>query len=655
MRIVCVAILFAFWPSAWAQPTKPRANPAPVQALKWSSLEKEGFPGLFLWTDTCNVYAIRDGDAAILIDLGDGSVIEALPQIGVKRIEWVLFTHHHREQCQGYPRLRGIQAKIAVPEAERALFERPASFRKMKPRLNDPFTVHSASYVRPPVQAIPVDRAFSRMDTFRWNQYEFWCVDTRGNSPGSMSYLVKVKGLWFAFSGDVMLDGARMHNYFDTEWDYSFASGIYALHNSAALLQSFDPFLLLPSHGPVIPKPNPQLQQYQKKLRRLESMVVRGYDEGRFANADQDRVSKPTAVPFLWQVTPHLYKFKGPNFHVNFAMILSDNGRALLVDCGLFDEKFLDQSILLMKERLGLKQIDAVLISHMHGDHFLDAPHLREKWGAQIWALDRMADQIQRPERYDYAAPIQSYGRAFGAVHVDRVLKSGETFEWEGYKLTADWMPGQTEFAMGLHGIIDGKKVVFTGDNIFGDPRDSKESGHEAIVARNSGILEEGYIYGAEFLRRINPDILVGGHSFVMGRPKGLIRRYRHWAYEIRNTFRSLSTGQDYRYWFDPYWVRAEPYRSIVKRGEAAEVLVQVRNFRRHPQRHRIEIRPPPGLAALPEVLEGTLAAETRQKFPVHIRAKDDAAPGVQIVAFDITLDGHRYGEWFDFIVQVEP
>ncbi|HND55608.1 MAG TPA: hypothetical protein PLV92_24505, partial [Pirellulaceae bacterium] len=34
----------------------------------------ESFPNLYSWTDTCNVYLLRDGDAAILIDLGDGSI-----------------------------------------------------------------------------------------------------------------------------------------------------------------------------------------------------------------------------------------------------------------------------------------------------------------------------------------------------------------------------------------------------------------------------------------------------------------------------------------------------------------------------------------------------------------------------------------------------
>jgi hypothetical protein len=29
--------------------------------------------------------------------------------------------------------------------------------------------------------------------------------------------------------------------------------------------------------------------------------------------------------------------------------------------------------------------------------------------------------------------------------------------------------------------------------------------------------------------------------------------------------------------------------------------------------------------------------------------------PGVYIVAFDVTLDGNRYGQWFDMILSVEP
>ena len=207
---------------------------------------------MFVWKDICNVYVLRDGDAAMLIDIGDGSVLDHLGEIGVRRLEWVLLTHHHREQCQGHPKLRAWQPQVAAPAKERALFERPADFRKLKPSLGDAFTVHGASYVRPPVEPLAIQRAFKTMDTFTWHGREFWCLETAGNSPGSMSYLLKTDRGWLAFSGDVMLAGGRMHNWFDTEWDYGFAKGLYTLIESVSLLESFEPALLLPSHGPVI-------------------------------------------------------------------------------------------------------------------------------------------------------------------------------------------------------------------------------------------------------------------------------------------------------------------------------------------------------------------------------------------------------------------
>lgn len=607
---------------------------------------------VFAWRDTCNVYIVRDGDAAILIDLGDGSVLERLPEIGVHQIDWILFTHHHREQCQGFARLKPGSTKIAAPEEERPLFERPQDFRKMKVSLGDAFTVYGSSFVRPPIQPIRLDRSFRGMDKFRWRGREFWCADTRGNSPGGMSYLLKENGKWLAFSGDVMLDGAKMHTWFDSEWDYGFAAGIYALHNSAALLEGFAPAWLLPSHGPPVRAPQKMLRQYQGKLRSLAKLLVRGYDFDRFAGADQDRTSKPSVVPWVWEVSPHLYKFKGPNYWPNLALILADNGHALAVDCGLFDESFLDEALALMKERMGLKQIDAVVITHMHGDHMLEAPHLREKWGAQIWALDRMGPVCEHPERFDYSAPVQAYDKGLTGVRCDRLFSPGESFAWQEFQFTIDWMPGQTEFALCLHGDIDGRKVAFTGDNIFGDPADPRQTGHEAMVAHNSAILEEGYIYGAELLKRLKPDLLMGGHSWVMDRPAKFIERYRRWAYSMRDAFQELSPDREYRYRFDPFWVRAEPYRTSIAPGQSTQLLVHVRNFRKAAQQHRIEIHVPAGLTVDPPVLEGSVDPETRGEFSVRVQAAASASPGVKVIAFDVTADGQRYGEWFDCIVE---
>jgi glyoxylase-like metal-dependent hydrolase (beta-lactamase superfamily II) len=94
-------------------------------------------PDVFVWTDTCNAYLLREGNAALLINLGDGSVLDHLGEIGVRRVEWLLLTGHQRELLQGVDRLDREVTKVAAPVEERALLETPAEFRKWDPRLDD--------------------------------------------------------------------------------------------------------------------------------------------------------------------------------------------------------------------------------------------------------------------------------------------------------------------------------------------------------------------------------------------------------------------------------------------------------------------------------------------------------------------------------------
>src|SRR5947209_6872354 len=72
--------------------------------------------------DTCAVYVLTCGSRALLVDFGAGDVLPLLGEIGVEQVEWVLHTHHHRDQCQG-DRLLPEGVSIAVPAREADLFE----------------------------------------------------------------------------------------------------------------------------------------------------------------------------------------------------------------------------------------------------------------------------------------------------------------------------------------------------------------------------------------------------------------------------------------------------------------------------------------------------------------------------------------------------
>ena len=205
----CFVIIFFLIEVSTIHSRLPKSDSDIINGAQDKLIPVNSVPNLYRWTDVCNVYVLRHEDKALLIDLGDGSVLEKLPELGIKQIEWVLFTHHHREQSQGYLLLSKWNPRIAAPSGESSFFEYPASFIKMKPSLSDPYTVHGSSYLRPPVHPIAVNRKFSNLDRFTWYGYDLWCIETPGNSPGAMSYFFKRNEKWYAFSEDVILDGQK--------------------------------------------------------------------------------------------------------------------------------------------------------------------------------------------------------------------------------------------------------------------------------------------------------------------------------------------------------------------------------------------------------------------------------------------------------------
>ena len=227
-----------------------------------------------------------------------------------------------------------------------------------------------------------------------------------------------------------------------------------------------------------------------------------------------------------------------------------------------------------MKEHFGLKGIDALWISHMHGDHFLHARILKEKYGAKTWTLDRIADKCENPRRYDYAALVSAYGDGFDGVPIDKPFKNGESVEWEGYKIQVDWMPGQTEFGCCLWLEIDGKKIAFTGDNLFADSSNPEQNGHEAVVARNSSI--RAICWGA--IARSCPRHRDGSPFLRHARANRLLHRYHEWSkkssatkiYCPSPTTSTSTTPTEYR--------PTLPGRLFGKRDPVRQITV--RNFR---------------------------------------------------------------------------
>src|SRR5262245_29706725 len=75
-------------------------------------------PGLEIIRGGVNTVLFWRNKKALLIDSGD---LTAVPRGGTA--DWLLFTHHHPDQCSGAPAFAAAGAKVVVPAAERRFFE----------------------------------------------------------------------------------------------------------------------------------------------------------------------------------------------------------------------------------------------------------------------------------------------------------------------------------------------------------------------------------------------------------------------------------------------------------------------------------------------------------------------------------------------------
>jgi len=167
---------------------------------------------LYAFEDTCKVYIIREGSHCALIDFGSGKVLDHLPMLGISKVDYVLHTHHHRDQCQGdYKAVeRGIP--IAVPAHEKHLFADAENFWRNR-------RVFHLYYVRNDfntiTENIPVTIALADYSTLRWNKTSFFILPTPGHTLGAITLVAAIDGKKVAFSGDLMHSPGKIQNLYD--------------------------------------------------------------------------------------------------------------------------------------------------------------------------------------------------------------------------------------------------------------------------------------------------------------------------------------------------------------------------------------------------------------------------------------------------------
>ncbi|MET4324154.1 MBL fold metallo-hydrolase [Bradyrhizobium sp. RT5a] len=608
--------------------------------------------------DTCNVYVLKSGADCLLIDTGSGVVLEHLAAIGIERVDWVLHTHHHRDQCWGTPIVQKTGAKIAVPEYERHLFDNVEAHwqaRGIFDNYNDSNTFFSLG------ANLPVDAVLKDYGTFVWKEYEFRILPAKGHTYGMVCLIAAVDGKKVAFTGDLMTSGGKLYQLHAMEYSYGDLLGIEFTMQSILALKKEDVETAYPSHGVPISEVKSDIGKLEARLERLAG-IGRLFTSGRCGFKDGETLRESR----LQQITEHLL-WAGPTTCSNFYIVLSGNGQAMLIDYGLASFghlhcsndhdgiqalRFVEHHIDQLRDDFGVRDIELVVPTHIHDDHVCGIPFLQLRFGTQCWALDCVAEVIANP-----AAWASTPCCFHKPIKVQRILRDGEAFHWRGFGFEVYYAPGQTEYHSIILGHIDGKRIVFGGDNLFlFNPEAggiNREILTQSTVMRNSFQLDM-HRRCANVMRATRPDLICPGHGDLITMDQSRIAEYAEYIERKEVAFRDI-VGEPANHFIDLFWARMLPYLSETSPNSQVRYTVRIRNNLERTAVYSARLLPAFGWTSRAEAESVTLEPGEQDELVLTAIAPPRFEPRRRLITAEILIDGVSQGPVCEALVSTLP
>ena len=527
-----------------------------------------------------NTGILCDGNRALLIDPSGISLQTTLTELGITNIDQILYTHHHRDNTSGFPISNNV--RIGVPESEKQWFTEVETFWNNPKYRWHLYNCHPHNLML--ANAIPVTDTYTEGSQIEWGPAIIRVLETPGHTDGSVTYLVDVDNIRFAFSGDLIYDEGKIWELYSLQkgqqtTDYhGFLGARDALKDSLEKVGKSLPTALIPTHGVVMKNPNVAIDALLHQLtycydKYVSISALRHYFPKLFTEFE----GRADHMPIREGKPP-------PDFlrHIGTTwLIISDTKEAFVMDCG---SPNVIKQIQQLQSDGEISEVTQFWVTHYHDDHVNAIPEFQETCPCETIADGIVAKVIENPKGYRLPCISPAVTR------VDRATRDGDSWTWNEFTMTAYHFPGQTYYHGGLLVEGCGVRMFFSGDSFTMAGIDDYCSGNRNLLG--AGVGYENCICR---IQQLKPTHIFNCHvdpafDFTDREIEFMLDTLA----EREKCYGDLFPWDHANYGMDDQWIRCCPYEQDVAPGENASLQVEITN-------HSLESRTAIAQPILPE------------------------------------------------------
>lgn len=619
--------------------------------MTWQRLTSQ----VFIWHDSCNVYALVGPQGTIIINAGTGRWLDALDQLPQPPTV-LLCTHYFRDHSAGAAQAARMGIPVYVPEGDHAIFADPAEHFRQR----DTYIIYDNYWdLFAPIEPIPVAGVLRDYERCTLAGHNLQIIPLPGVTITQIGIVVDGSGGPLIFCAEAIHSPGRVARIAPFQYNYNDLGGAVAAYASAGDLRALCPAMLFPSLGTPMLDGAVACDQALALLQQHLTLLCAGRPDESAAlrNLEQDPIE---------QVTDHVWMTTHTESRNWF--VISKSGKALVIDYGYhsargilapgyskpYRRRALVHSLEALKRHTGIEQIDVALISHFHDDHVCGVPLLQRLFGTQCWAAEPFADLLAEPDAHcfpcDWPQPIQ----------VDRRIALAESVQWQEYTFHFGAMNGHTRFAALIGFEADGKRFAHTGDQYFfldtqGNWTTDLTRWDDKQIAQNhvyrNGALLDGYAQSAAWLNTWRPEIILTGHQPPMHTNAEFFVLIDRWAHEYADLHRQVMPlgAEEAHFNLDSWGGWIWPYRTHITSPSPVQVMVTLRNPLPYTAMLAARLVGPPGWNGSAV----TVQAEARAEVCVQLTITPAGPCRRQPFAVELSADDHPYGQVAEALLTV--